>query len=269
MRTHPFTRGGPALLLTLLVLLAACGDRADSYDAPEGDAPAAMTDADAMTNALTPEEEAEGWQLLFDGESLDGWRGFKRSDVPAGWTVDDGAIHFTGEAPEGEGGDIITEDQYDSFELALEWKVAEAGNSGIFYHVDEDHDYPWESGPEMQVLDNAGHPDAANGPTRQAGANYDMHAPARDASNPAGEWNAVRIVVDGPHVEHWMNGEKILEFEQWSDAWKEQVQNSKWKDYPDYGLNETGHIGLQDHGDPVWFRNIKIRPIAATGDTSP
>lgn len=222
------------------------------------EAASSMEIADTL-NMLTPDEEAEGWMLLFDGTTFDGWRGYRSESVPSGWVVQDAALHFSGE---GGRGDIITEEQFESFELRLDWKISEGGNSGVMFHVTEEHEVPYASGPEVQVLDNTGHPDAANGPTRQAGANYDMHAPSQDVTKPAGQWNHLRLVVDGPHVEHWLNGAKIVEYELWSDAWKERVATSKWKDYPAYGLAESGHIDLQDHGDPVWYRNIKIRRLS-------
>ena len=210
-------------------------------------------------NLLTEDERAEGWELLFDGESFDDWRGFQQDSVPSGWTIEDGAIHFTGE---NGGGDLITEEEFDDFELALEWKISEGGNSGIIYRADEAHDAPWMTGPEYQLLDNAGHPDAENGPIRQAGANYDMHPPTEDVTRPVGEWNEARIVANGSHVEHWLNGEKIVEYELWTDEWEETVAGSKWSEYPDYGTLESGHIALQDHSDPVWFRNIKVKRLS-------
>lgn len=242
----------------LLVLLTGCQETNEGTG--EGASVPEVQDepVSASLNMLTAEEEAEGWQLLFDGTNMDHWRGYKAESVPEGWVIDDGAIHYPGESP---AGDIITRAQYDNFELSLEWKIAKAGNSGIFFRVTEDHDNPWQTGPEVQVLDDAGHPDAQNGGDRVAGANYDMHAPSMNVVKPAGEWNAVRLVVTGPHVEHWLNGEKIVEYELWTEAWEEQVANSKWNEHPDYGRREMGHIGLQDHSDPVWFRNIKIKPL--------
>lgn len=238
---------GLALLLVLfLVALPACEPAA-----PE----------EAELNALTEEEINEGWQLLFNGSDLTGWRGFQREDVPGKWVVQDGAIHFTG-AEEGEGGDIVTVDQYENFELSLDWKIAECGNSGVFFHViEENYRAVYSTGPEMQVLDNTCHPDAENGPDRYAGANYALHPVPMEAARPGGEWNHSRLIVNGSHVEHWLNGEKLVEYELWSDEWKELVAKSKFNEMPGYGMATTGHIALQDHGDPVWFRNIKIRPL--------
>ena len=184
------------------------------------------------------------------------WRGFKSDALPAGWMMSDEGVltHTKG------GGDVITEKEYDNFVLELEWKISEGGNSGIFFHVSEDHDHVWLGGPEMQVLDNEAH---ANGmtPETSAGANYALHAPCKDVTKPVGEWNHVKLVVDGPHVEHWMNGTKLLEYDLWSDDWNARVAESKFKDMPPYGLAKTGHIALQDHGDIVSFRNITVTPI--------
>jgi|TARA_B100000959_G_C14869463_1_gene577730 hypothetical protein len=184
------------------------------------------------------------------------WRGFKKDKLPSGWQMSDKGIltHTKG------GGDIVTDKQYQDFILELDWKISEGGNSGIFFHVSEDHDYVWLGGPEMQVLDNIAHQDAMK-PETSAGANYALHAPCKDVTNPVGEWNHVKLVVDGPHVEHWLNGTKLLEYELWSDDWKARVVSSKFKDMPDYGLNKSGHIALQDHGDLVSFRNISVTPL--------
>ena len=183
------------------------------------------------------------------------WRGFKQDSLPTGWTYEDGLLtHTKG------GGDVITVDKYQNFVLELDWKIAEGGNSGIFFHVSEDHDYVWLGGPEMQVLDNVAHENGMT-PETSAGANYALHAPIKDMTNPVGEWNHIKLVVDGPHVEHWMNGTKLLEYELWSDDWKARVLASKFKDMPPYGLAKTGHIALQDHGDVVSFRNISITPL--------
>ena len=202
-----------------------------------------------------PVVEKGSWQEL----GPDHWRRYGGEGIPEAWQVDaEGVLHFSGE---GEGGDIITVDQYENFELELEWKISPMGNSGIMFRVSEDYDYPWRTGPEYQILDNEGHPDAEQGPDRHAGANYDLHAPSTEAVNPAGEWNQARIIVEGAFVEHWLNGEKIVDYELWNDDWKAAIAQSKWIDMPDYGMSKVGHICLQDHSDPVWFRNIRIRSL--------
>jgi len=206
-------------------------------------------------NFLTADEQTAGWQLLFDGKTTAGWHGYRKDHMPDGWAVKDDCLVRVGPA-----GDIATDEQFDNFELKLEWRICPAGNSGIFFRVNEKHDWPFFTGPEFQVLDNAEHADGRN-PLTSAGSNYGLHAPLRDVTEPIGLFNEARIVVDGPHVEHWLNGVKIVEYELWTDAWKALVAGSKFKAWPDYGLMKKGHIVLQDHGDQVWYRNIKIRPL--------
>jgi hypothetical protein len=209
--------------------------------------------AQQAASGLTAAETSEGWRLLFDGHSLQGWRGFRSDTAPAGWKAIDGAL-----VRDGSGGDIMTVDQFADFELRLEWKLSAGGNSGIMFRVTPDGGQTYETGPEFQVLDNAGHKDGGNSLT-SAGSNYALHAPVRDVTRPVGEWNDVRLVVNGPHVEHWMNGVKLLEYELWSADWQQRVTASKFGKMPHYGLAKRGHIALQDHGNPVWYRNIKVR----------
>lgn len=210
-------------------------------------------------NTLTEAERAAGWQLLFDGETLDGWRGYQRDSAPDGWTVKDDALHFRGEVPNSTS--IITTDQFGHFELRLEWKIAPEGNSGVIYRVTEAAKSAARTGLEYQVLDNAVH--AGNdAPTREAGALYGLYAPSRDVTRPVGEYNETRIVVRGPHVEHWMNGTKLVEAEIGSDAWSERVAGTKFADWPHFAQATKGHIALQDHNHPVWYRDIKLRPLS-------
>jgi hypothetical protein len=229
---------------------------------PSADAIGADGDSeDPDTNRLTAEEEAQGFELLFDGKTLDRWRGYRMDRVPDGWSVADGTIRFSPpDDPAAKRGDLITRDRYGDFELRLEWKVSPGGNSGIMFRVGEDDERTYHTGPEMQILDNAGHRDGAN-PATSAGANYALHAPSRAAARPVGEWNQVRMVVRGPHVEHWLNGEKVVEYELWSDDWKAKVAASKFAEWPGYGLGRAGHLALQDHGDEVWFRNLAVRRL--------
>jgi hypothetical protein len=206
-------------------------------------------------NTLSDSERAGGWRLLFDGTTTEGWRGFRRDAVPDGWQVVDGALTRTG-----AGGDIITTGQFGSFELELEWKVSPGGNSGIFFHVTEDGDYVWQTGPEYQILDDAGHRDGLT-PQTAVGSNYALHAPVGAAPNPPGEWNHARLVVRGDSVEHWLNGTRIVSYRLGSDEWEGLVAASKFRDMPGYGRARRGHIALQDHGDAVAFRNIRIREL--------
>ena len=207
-------------------------------------------------NILTDAESTAGWQLLFDGQTTDGWRGFGRDTCPDGWQARDGAL-----ARVAPGGYIVSDEQFDDFELQFEWKVAEGGNSGLFFNVQEADGVgsPGACGPEFQVLDNYVHVDGKRTKT-SAGANYALHAPIRDVTQPVGQWNRCRVVVRGNHVEHWMNDVQLLEYELGSDDWKQRVASRKFKDFPDYSRFDRGHLALQDHGDSVWYRNIKIRP---------
>lgn len=217
-------------------------------------------------NTLSALEKAAGWELLFDGESLSGWRNFKKQTIGSSWIVDDGAIHLKATKKEeggwqaADGGDIITEGQYKDFELKLEWRIGACGNSGIMYNVteSEDYDYVWQTGPEMQVLDNSCHPDAKIEKHR-AGDLYDLIACKYETVLPSGSWNQVRILIKDGHLEQWLNGRKVVETQMWDDNWFDMIANSKFKDMPGFGRSQEGHISLQDHGDPVWFRNIKIR----------
>ena len=154
----------------------------------------------------------------------------------------------------------MTADQFDNFELRLDWKVTKNGNSGIMYRVTDQGNQTYETGPEFQILDNAGHKDGQD-PITSAGSNYALHPPARDVTRPVGEWNQIRLIVNGAHVEHWMNGVKLLEYELWSEDWDKRVKASKFAKMPGYGRAKRGHLVLQDHGDLVAFRNIKIKPL--------
>lgn len=207
--------------------------------------------------APAAQEENEWVDLVADG-ALAAWRGYQRETVPGGWQVEDGIIAFN---PEGERGDLTTRDQYGSFELALEWRITEGGNSGIIYRVSEDSGAPWHTGPEFQVLDNDAYRDQIK-PSQLTGSNYDINPATVEAANPVGEWNAVRIVVKGNHVEHWLNDTKVVEYEFGSEDWEARVKESKFIDHPGYGRNATGHIVLQDHSDPVWYRNVRIRELS-------
>jgi hypothetical protein len=204
-------------------------------------------------NVLSSEEMAQGFRLLFDGTTTNGWRGYRRATMHDGWRVVDGALTRVG-----PGGDIVTAQQYADFELRLQWKVAPRGNSGIMFRVSEDYEESYTSGPEMQVLDDAGHGDGTSRLTA-AGSNYAIHAVSAGIVRPAGQWNDVRLIVRGAHVEHWLNGTKVVEYELWSDDWRRLVQASKFVQWPQYGMSRRGHIALQDHGDTVAYRSIRLR----------
>jgi len=228
--------------LLFLLTLAACSS-------PSRPQPA---DDPAGPNTLSAAERAAGWRLLFDGRSTAGWRGFRQTAMPSGWDVADGALTRVG-----GGGDIVTVDEFTDFELALEWRIAPGGNSGIMYRVSEAGDATHFTGPEMQVLDNAGHPDGRS-PLSSAGACYGMYPPASDATRPVGSWNGVRIVATGQRVEHWLNGTRVVEYEIGSADWLLRLQSSPFRDLPRYGREPRGRIALQDHGDRVAYRSVKI-----------
>jgi hypothetical protein len=252
MNRRVITRG--ALGLALGVSLTACaGTQQNSEQRPEGVQSTAA--GEASVSVVTPQEQAAGWRPLFDGKSTAGWRGYKKTEMPRGWQVVDGALTRVG-----EGGDIITNDQFGNFELALEWKVAPGGNSGIFYRVTEEGEQSYHSGPEMQVLDDARHKDGGSRLT-SAGSLYGIYGAPAGVVKPAGEWNAVRIVVNGSHVEHWLNGVKVVDYELGGPDWEKRVGEAKFKEWPAYGRAKRGHIALQDHGDWVAYRNIKIKVL--------
>ncbi len=206
-------------------------------------------------NMLSADEQAQGFHLLFDGKTTNGWRGFRKATIPDGWRVVDGSLSRVA-----AGGDIVTEEQFENFELRLEWRIAPGGNSGIMFHVTEDLEESYYSGPEMQVLDDAAHGDGIS-PLTSAGANYALHPAPRGIVRPAGSWNQVRLIVNGAHVEHWLNGTKIVEYELWSPDWESRVKQSKFVEWPEYGRAKRGHIALQDHGDSVSYRSIRIRVL--------
>jgi hypothetical protein len=226
-----------------------------------------MQDLIAQQNILTRQEIAEGWKLLFDGKTTDGWRGFKMDKMPVNWSVADGCLTARGTGGGETANDIITVDQYEDFDLYLEWAIAPAGNSGIMFHVLE-AGYPstYATGPEYQLIDDAGWPGGLE-EWQQAGANYAMHNADRSKKKlmPAGEFNSSRIKCENGHVTHWLNGEIIVEYDLWTDEWFKLAHEGKWKDYPGYGLARKGYIGLQDHGSNVRFRNIKIKDLTDKG----
>jgi hypothetical protein len=222
---------------------------------------------DPAPNTLTAAEQAAGWKLLFDGKTTAGWRGFRKDKCPDGWQVIDGTLDRVKQS-----GDLVTTEHYASFDLVFDWRIARTGNSGVMYHVLEDVDRPGFSGPEYQLLDNVEGADP-----QRAGWCYALYQPPLDprtgkpldTTHPVGQWNTSRILVDGTHVEHWMNGVKYVEYELWSDDWNARVAKSKFAAIPGFAKARTGCICLQDHGGEVAFRNIKIRPIQHEAKSSP
>jgi hypothetical protein len=217
----------------------------------------------AAPSGLAAGDVPAGWKSLFDGKTLSGWRGYKKTDATdSRWVVQDGMLTL----PKNDGKDthgardLITSDTYDHFELAWDWKIALAGNSGLKYFVLEDMDSA--IGHEYQMIDDERHPDAKVGPKRQTSALYDVLAAVNRPLKPAGEWNQSRVVVRGMTVEHWLNGTKVLTYELGSQALKTAVAQSKFKDVARFGTLQKGHILVQDHGDQVWYRSIRIRPLS-------
>ncbi len=214
--------------------------------------------------AKATENTENEWEVLFDGTSYDSWKGYLADDVYSNWSIEDGAMAFT---PGEEGGkNIITKNKYTNFVLSLEWKISEGGNSGIFWGVYEDPKFneAYQTGPEIQVLDNAKHPDAKIGEgTHSAGALYDMIAPPSDVSKPAGEWNLCVLEVNHKTNQGKvsLNGTALFTFPVNGQQWDAMIADSKFADWEGFGAYQTGHIGLQDHSDKVWYKNIKIKSL--------
>jgi hypothetical protein len=211
-------------------------------------------------NTLTDAERKEGFKLLFDGKTIDQWRGFKQKTVPDNWTVVDGTINLT--TPR-RAVDIISIEEFTDFDFKFDWKLGEipaGSNSGVMFYVTEEGEATYHTGPEYQVLDNARHPDGKN-PLTTAGACYALYAPTRDVTKPIGEWNEGRIIINKGKVQHWLNGEKVVEYDMNSADWKEKVLGSKFKEWPIFGVARKGHLALQQHGGPISYRNLKIRTI--------
>lgn len=240
-----------ALLITSVTLWA-CGTKSSN-----------TAETETTPDTLQTDQE---WIYLFDGKDLSGWRAFNGDSLPANWVIEDGTLKSLGQGGD-LGGDIVYGDQeFEDFELELEWKISEGGNSGIFYHVVEGEQYnaPYENAPEYQVIDDIGFPEKLE-EWQQLGADYGMYVADPEKKKglvkPAGEWNSSRIKFQKDQVAYWLNGEKMVAFVPWSEEWSKRKNEGKWKDYPDYGVARKGLIGLQDHGSFIWFRRIRIREL--------
>jgi hypothetical protein len=246
------------ILILATLVFSGCKDQ-PSKTPPDMDAQGAA--------AIEEKAQTNDWITLFDGTSMDSWKGYGMEGVPDQWKIEEGAMVFypPENKPEGANYNLVTHQEFTNFVLSLEWKISEGGNSGIFWGVREDPKYgePYQTGPEIQVLDNERHSDAKNGTSHQAGALYDMVSPSRDVTKPAGEWNRCEITVDYQKGEGMvvMNGEEIVRFPLGDDSWDAMVAESKFAGWEGFGVFHTGKIGLQDHGDVVAYRSIRIKPL--------
>lgn len=215
-------------------------------------------------NTLTAKEKKAGWKLLFNGTTTEGWHTYLQKDASAAWKVQDGALALDQEAKKNgaPGGDLVTNEEFENYELTLEWKISEGGNSGIIFGVHEDPQLKatYLSGPEMQVLDDAKHPDGKY-PKHNSGDLYDLKKSEKNAVKPVGEWNKVKILKKNGKLTFWLNGVKTVETTMGGEEWNTLVANSKFKTWKDFGKYPKGHLALQDHGNEVWYRNIKIHVL--------
>ncbi|HVJ83686.1 MAG TPA: DUF1080 domain-containing protein [Planctomycetia bacterium] len=212
----------------------------------------ALRAADGPINELSAEEKAAGWKLLFDGKTTAGWRNYKKKEVGSGWKIEDGVLVRKGR----NAGDILTVDQFDAFEFTVDYKISKGGNSGLMFHVTEEEATPWMTGPEIQIQDNKDGHDP-----QKSGWLYQLYKSETDATKPAGEWNTLRVLITPKKCEQYMNGVKYCEYVKGSEDWNEKVAKSKFGKMPKFGKATKGHLCLQDHGNEVAFRNIKVREI--------
>lgn len=262
--------------LSLLAALTwSCGGQQTTEETETTETTTVNTASSEMAgdNELSDQEQQEGWSLLFDGQSTEQWRGAHQESFPEnGWHVEDGllVVEEASGAESGNGGDIVTNTEYKDFEFMVDFRITEGANSGIKYYVTEQYNSGKSAiGLEYQVLDDANHPDAKlgnnGGDTRTAASLYDLiAAPQNKPINPVGEWNTARIVSLDGKVEHWLNGEKVLEYDRFSDEFAQRIENSKYKDWDGFGVWESGHLLLQDHGNEVHYKNIKVRELPAS-----
>lgn len=254
-------------LVTLLAAFAACQQGVETSSGQD----IAVAKADSVTaqpaeNTLTEQEKADGWILLYDGQSTSGWHIWHAKSDGSAWKGDSGLLRLDPREMKDwqtvGGGDLVTDSAFTNFHFSVEWKVADSGNSGIIFLVQEDpkYEHTWHTGPEMQVLDNNGHPDAKIIKHR-AGDLYDLVSSAKETVKKAGEWNKAEVIYNKGMLELFLNGEKVVSTRMDDENWKKLKAGSKFKDRPGFGAFTSGHIALQDHGNKVWFRNIKIREL--------
>lgn len=249
-------------LFAAVALFASCGPSPDTTGTSSGsqtDTMSVSTDSVAV-NTLTDSEKAEGWTLLFDGQTKNGWHSYQNKTNLDSWKVEDGTL--TLEPGGSGGGSILTDEEYENYHLKVDWKISKNGNSGIIFNVKEAPQYESDyfTGPEMQVLDNEGHPDAKINKHR-AGDLYDLISASPETVRPAGEWNTAEIIKRNDSLELRLNGPAVVRTTMFDDSWRQMIANSKFKEWKDFGTFRSGKISLQDHGDKVWFRNIKIKKL--------
>lgn len=250
------------LLPAIFGLLVACESSPKQGEETKNDSAMSTSSADSTTaavNELTSAEKNEGWKLLFDGKSKAGWHGYMKGNDSL-WKVADGALFLDIEPGlKHKGVDVVSDDEYENFHLKIDWKISEGGNSGIMFGVKESQEFEntYFTGPEMQVLDNQKHPDAKINKHR-AGDLYDLITSSPETVKPAGEWNTAEIIIKDSTLELKLNGPTVVTTKLWDDNWKKLVMGSKFVAWPAFGTFKSGRIALQDHGDKVWYRNIKI-----------
>ncbi|MEK6783756.1 MAG: DUF1080 domain-containing protein [Bacteroidota bacterium] len=241
-------------LTVFAIVLNACGNKEKKEITQQ--------ELSAPTAQLTEEQIANGWRLLFDGQTTKGWQIFKGRENNT-WEVDEGTLHCKplkeGVAGDGDQrSDIMTTEEFENFKLTFDWKITPEANSGVMFRVTEEFEQPYYSGPEYQVVDDKGYPGELND-TQLTAATFDMYGTVNQSVRPIGEWNTSKLVVNDNHVEHWLNGSKVLEYELGSADWIKRKNECKWKDAVGYGMAKKGHIDIQDHGSEVWYKNIMIR----------
>lgn len=251
-------------LLLFVLFAVSCNNAPKVKDQKKDQAPLSLyadIEKNAAMNTLSEDESKDGWQLLFNGKDFTGWHGYNIDSIPATWSIEDNALTMT-KMEAAEGHDIITDKSYKNFAFTAEFKLTPSANSGIIYQIKEDTTYkfPYETGPEFQVIDHQNWPDSLD-QTQICGANYAMYPPKTKPFKPAGEWNRMMLVVNGNHVTHVLNGEEVVHYEKYSEEWNKLRNSGKWADYPDYGKFDEGHISLQDHGTKVWYRNVKVKEL--------
>ncbi len=247
------------LVSALAISLIACNNNSTEKKEEE----TKTENVSTAPSILSEDEKKDGWQLLFDGTSTSGWHNYGGGSVGSAWKVADNTLQFDGPAKKDTiAQDIVTDEEFENFDLKLEWKIDTNGNSGIMFYVKEDsaHQKPYWTGPEMQVLDNNGHPDAKI-PKHRAGDLYDLISCSKETVKPALEWNQVEIKCVNGKLDFWLNGENVVSTQMWDDNWNKMIAASKFKQWPGFGTYKKGKICLQDHGNTVWFRNIKIKKL--------